>query len=117
MSRPYPPEFRSRPVALVRAGKPIAIVATELGISAGVLRNWGRQDQIDRGERSGTTTAFVGAGLARRQAEFAHQVGDRPDAARVALTVELGGDPTTAIGVPDFGGQAARCVLSSRRRA
>lgn len=56
MPRPYPPEFRFRAVALVRAGKTITTVATELDISAGALHNWVRQDQIDRGERSGTTT-------------------------------------------------------------
>lgn len=56
MPRPYPAEFRFRAVALVRAGKPITTVATELGISAGALHNWVRQDQIDRGERPGTTS-------------------------------------------------------------
>jgi transposase len=56
MPRPYPPEFRARAVALVRAGKPISRVAAELGISEGGLHNWVRQDQIDRGERPGRTT-------------------------------------------------------------
>lgn len=57
MPRPYPPEFRFRAVALVRAGKQITTAAAELGISAAALHNWVRQDQIDRGERPGTTTA------------------------------------------------------------
>ena len=56
MPRPYPPEFRFRAVALVRAGKPITTAATELGISAGALHNWVRQDQIDRGKRPGVAT-------------------------------------------------------------
>lgn len=56
MPRPYPPEFRLRAVALVRAGKPITTAATELGISAAALHNWVRQDQIDRGERPGIST-------------------------------------------------------------
>jgi transposase len=56
MPRPYPPEFRVRAVALVRAGKPISRVAVELGISEGGLHNWVRQDRIDRGERPGLTT-------------------------------------------------------------
>lgn len=43
MPRPYPPEFRERAVALVRAGKPISRVAAELGISEGGLHNWVRQ--------------------------------------------------------------------------
>ncbi|MFC9432382.1 transposase [Nocardia sp. NPDC057030] len=56
MPRPYPPEFRLRAVALVRAGKPITTDATELGISAAALHNWVHQDQIDRGERPGIST-------------------------------------------------------------
>lgn len=56
MPRPYPPEFRLRAVALVRAGKPITTAATELGVSAAALHNWVRQDQIDRGERPGIST-------------------------------------------------------------
>jgi transposase-like protein len=56
MPRPYPSEFRARAVALVRAGKPVTQVAVELGISTGCLHNWVRQDQIDRGERPGTTS-------------------------------------------------------------
>lgn len=57
MPRPYPPEFRARAVALVRSGKQVKQTAYELGISAGCLHNWVRQDQIDRGERPGTTTS------------------------------------------------------------
>lgn len=56
MPRPYPPEFRFRAVALVRAGKPITAAANELGISAAALHKWVRQDQVDRGERPGLTT-------------------------------------------------------------
>nr|THJ66117.1 hypothetical protein EU244_28205 [Rhodococcus qingshengii] len=49
MPRPYPPEFRFRAVALVRAGKPITIAAIELGISAAALHKWVRQDQVSTG--------------------------------------------------------------------
>ena len=56
MPRPFPDEFRMREVALVRAGKPITTAAVELGVSAAAIYNWVRQDQIDRGERSGITT-------------------------------------------------------------
>lgn len=56
MPRPYPAEFRFRAVALVRAGKPISKVAAELGISAGGLHRWVRQDSIDRGEIEGINT-------------------------------------------------------------
>ncbi len=57
MPRPYPPEFRARAVALIRSGKQVKQTAYELGISAGCLHNWVRQDQIDRGERPGISTS------------------------------------------------------------
>ena len=56
MPDPYPPEFRARAIALVRSGKQIKITAYELGISSGCLHNWLKQDRIDRGEITGTTT-------------------------------------------------------------
>ena len=56
MPRPFPAEFRLRAVALVRAGKPITTAAVQLGVSAAALHGWVRQDQIDRGKRSGITT-------------------------------------------------------------
>lgn len=57
MPRPYPPEFRARAIALVRAGKQVKQTAYELGISAGCLHRWLTQDRIDRGELAGNTTA------------------------------------------------------------
>jgi transposase len=54
--RPYPPEFRARAIALVRSGKQVNQTAYELGISAGCLHEWLKQDRIDRGEISGKTT-------------------------------------------------------------
>lgn len=56
MPRPHPPEFRARAIALVRSGKKVKQTAYELGISAGCLHGWIKQDQIDRGEIRGTTT-------------------------------------------------------------
>ena len=53
MPRSFPDEFRLRAVALVRAGKPIATAAVQLGVSAAALHGRARQDQIDRGERPG----------------------------------------------------------------
>ena len=54
MSRPYPPEFRVRAIALVRAGKQVAY---ELGIRAGCLHVWLKQDRIDLGEVPGNSKA------------------------------------------------------------
>lgn len=56
MPRPSPSEFRARAIALVRSGKQVNQIAYELGISAGCLHHWLKQDCIDRGEISGTTT-------------------------------------------------------------
>lgn len=57
MPRPYPPEFRARAIALVRSGKQVKQTAYDLGISAGCLHDWLKQDRIDRGELPGTTTS------------------------------------------------------------
>lgn len=56
--RPYPPEFRREAVRLVEtSGRSIPQVAGELGVSGESLRNWLRQEQLDRGERDdGLTT-------------------------------------------------------------
>lgn len=56
MPKPYPAEFRARAVALVRSGRRVADVAYDLGVSAGGLSNWVRQDRIDRGELAGRST-------------------------------------------------------------
>lgn len=54
--RAYPPEFRARAIALVRAGKPQKQTAHELDIHPVTLSKWVKQDRIDRGEIPGTTT-------------------------------------------------------------
>jgi transposase len=47
--RGYPPEFRRKVLDLVEAGRPVADVARDLGISAESIYTWRRQDRIDRG--------------------------------------------------------------------
>ncbi|MFF2166675.1 transposase [Streptomyces sp. NPDC058175] len=56
MPRPYPPEFRARAVALVRAGKQAKQTAVKLGIHPVTLSKWLRQDDIDNGVKPGTTS-------------------------------------------------------------
>jgi transposase len=56
MPKSYPVEFRARAVALVRAGKSVRVVATELSISESGLHRWVSQDRVDRGERSGLSS-------------------------------------------------------------
>jgi transposase len=56
---PYPPEFRTEAVRLVRSGERTPErLARELGCSAQAIRNWIRQGDLDAGRRSdGLTTA------------------------------------------------------------
>jgi len=50
---PYPPEFRREAIRLLRSGgRSPKQLAVELGCSEQTLRNWLRQDEADRGERS-----------------------------------------------------------------
>ena len=55
--RGYPAEFRQRAVDLVEAGRPVAQVAAELGISDQSVYAWRRQARIDAGVEAGLTTA------------------------------------------------------------
>jgi transposase len=48
---PYPEEFRRDAVGLVRAGRGVKDVAESLGVSEQSLRNWVKQDQLNRRER------------------------------------------------------------------
>ena len=57
MTRPYPPKFRARAVALVPAGKQAKQTAGELGIHPIRLSNWIRQDDTDNGRRPGNPTS------------------------------------------------------------
>ena len=55
--RQFSKEFKRDAVELVRTtGRPIAQIATELGIYDSTLGNWVRQAQVDRGEREGLTS-------------------------------------------------------------
>jgi transposase-like protein len=42
---------------LIEAGKPVAEIAEQLGITAQTVYNWRNQDQIDRGLRVGSSTS------------------------------------------------------------
>lgn len=57
MPRPYPAKFRARAIAPVLAGKPQKQTAEDLGIHPVTLSKWIKQDDNDRGERSGVPSS------------------------------------------------------------
>ena len=55
---PYPEEFRTQAVALVRTGGvPLAQAARDLNVNPETLRLWVKQADVDAGRRDGLTTA------------------------------------------------------------
>ena len=55
--RQFTAEFKCDAVELVRtSGRPIAVIARELGIYDSTLGNWVCQDRIDRGEQEGLSS-------------------------------------------------------------
>ncbi len=56
MPRRYPVEFRRKVLDLIDAGKPVAEIAEQLGITAQTVYNWRKQDRVDRGLEPGTST-------------------------------------------------------------
>ena len=65
----YPPEFRREAIELLRAGRSPRELSESLGVSEQTLRNWRRQDQIDRRERDDGVTSDERAELARLRRE------------------------------------------------
>jgi transposase len=74
---PYPPEFRRQAIELVRSGTPLKQVAVELGVSEQTLRNWRRQDQVDRHERDDGLTTDEREELRRLRRENARLTQER----------------------------------------
>jgi transposase len=65
--RTYDPQFRRRVVELVRAGRPVRVIATELGLAEATVYRWKAQDLIDRGVKPGASTSERGELAAARQ--------------------------------------------------
>lgn len=57
MPRSYPAEFRRKVLDLVEAGRPVAEIAEQLGVTGQTIYNWRNQDLIDLGLRPGVSTA------------------------------------------------------------
>jgi transposase-like protein len=63
--RGYPPEFRRKVLDLIEAGRPVADVAKELGISDQSISTWRRQDRINRGLARGEPGNSLGSHINR----------------------------------------------------
>ena len=67
---PYPPEFRTEAVRLVRSSERNSEeLAHDLGCSAQAIRNWVRQADLDAGRRSDGLTSAEREELARLRRE------------------------------------------------
>ncbi|WP_420611463.1 transposase [Candidatus Spongiisocius sp.] len=53
----YPPEFRRKVLDLLAAGRSVASLSADLGVSDQTIYNWRRQDAIDRGTEPGLTSS------------------------------------------------------------
>lgn len=50
MPKRYPEEFRCKVLDLVAAGRPIAQIAADLGVSDQAICGWRKQEMIDTGQ-------------------------------------------------------------------
>jgi transposase len=78
--RTYDAALRRRVVELVRAGRPVRVVAAELELAEATVYRWKAQDLVDRGVKPGISTSEHLDQRARRagRGQTAHQrVGDR----------------------------------------
>jgi transposase len=67
----YPDEFRREAVQMLRAGRTPRELSESLGVSEQTLRNWRRQDQVDRRERDDGLTGDEREELRRLRRENA----------------------------------------------
>ena len=130
MPRTYDPEFRRRVVELVRAGRPVRLVAEELGLAPATVHRWKAQDLIDRGVKPGTSTSECGELAAARrrireletelalvrQAAALFEEGVRPKA-KYPVIAELAGQGFSAKRCCRILGVAASGFFMWRRRS
>ncbi len=127
--RGYPAEFHQRVVDLVEAGRPVAQVAAELGISDQSIYTWRRQARIDAGSEAGLTTAEKAelAALRKRVRELETEVAihrratellrgdaDPKDSSRPSAGVRRPGTAASGLSVP-MPSALGRLLMSTRR--
>lgn len=66
---PYPPQFRSRILELVRSGRKPSELAKEFDLSTQTIRSWSHQAALDAGERKDGLTTDEKAELTRLRRE------------------------------------------------
>lgn len=88
--RKFDEDFKNGAVRIVReTGKPIAVVARELGINEGTLGNWCSRDRRRRGDGDGAVSEAERAELVRLRRENAELAMQRDVLKRsVALWVQ-----------------------------
>jgi transposase-like protein len=105
----YPPEFRRKVIDLVEAGRPVAQVAADLGISEQIVYIWRRQHLVDSGRLPGTTSSenaeVVGARRHHRPTA-ATTTGDSPPSRSTARR------PASATSRPSAASTAWRALVS-----
>lgn len=57
MANAYPPEFRRKVLDLLDAGRSVAEIAADLGVTGQTVYNWRNQHLIDTGRREGVTSS------------------------------------------------------------
>ena len=67
MPRTYDADFLRRVVELVRAGRPVRIVAVELGPDEATVYRWKAQDLVDHGIKAAISTSERGELAAARR--------------------------------------------------
>ncbi|OBA50103.1 transposase [Nocardia sp. 852002-20019_SCH5090214] len=93
MPRRYPEEFRRKVLDLVAAGRPVAQVAADLGISDQTIYVWRKQELIDTGQLPGASRAEqTELSMAKRRIRELEQEVAILKRARELLK-EQGGDP------------------------
>ena len=73
----YPEQFRREAIELLRAGRTPRELAESLGVSQQTLRNWRRQEQLDRHERDDGLTSDERDELRRLRKENARLTQER----------------------------------------
>ena len=73
----YPEQFRREAIELLRAGRTPRELSESLGVSQQTLRNWRRQDQVDRHERDDGLTSDEREELRRLRRENARLTQER----------------------------------------